>query len=132
MELDSRERPLLEGRDDQPAVLDLRRNRIGRRAVDGVAVREVDVLSVEAVQQLRPTGHSERVPAHMRHPTGLKTADSRRNELEPPTALVALAAQELHADADAEDGLPLARALANRLVEPVAGKTARGALDVAD
>ena len=53
-------------------------------------------------------------------------------KLEARTALLALAEEELHAHADAEDGAAGRDALADRIVEAVRREPAGGALDVAD
>ena len=93
---------------------------------------EVDVLSVESSHEHRRLHHRERVPAHMRHRSGSHPADGAGEELESTTTLVACAEQELHADADTENGTAGRNALAYRLVEPVRSESAGGALNMSD
>ena len=74
----------------------------------------------------------EVVPAHVRHAPRADAPDRAVEELEAGAALLALAEEELHADADPEHRPAGGDAVADRVVEAVRGEPARGALDVAD
>ena len=63
---------------------------------------------------------------------GADAADRAGQEPEAAAALLALAEEELHADADPEHGPPCRDPVADRVVEAGSRKPARGALDVAD
>lgn len=132
MELDARHHSLLDGRDDATVVIRYCDNSTIILGLGRKTMGEVDVLPVEPSHENRRLRHSERVPAHMGHRSGSHPADRASEELEATATLVACTEQELHADADSENGTAGGNARAYRLVEPVCREPAGGALDVPD
>src|SRR5439155_14233803 len=132
MELDARETLALDRSDDGATVVDVSRD--GRRidGLDRVAVGEVDILAVETVEERRRARHRERVPAHVRDALGAQATDRPFDQAEPTPALVALVAEELHPDADAEHRTRGGDPVADRVVEPIAPEALGRALDVSD
>src|SRR5206468_12561945 len=122
VELDAGEHAALDGGHDATVVVDLGDG--GAAVRPGcVAVGEVDVGSVEAVEQLGRPEDDECVPAHVRHTARVEAPYRSVEQTQPATAFLALVEEELHADADAEDGAMGGCARTERIGEPVALQT---------
>jgi hypothetical protein len=98
----------------------------------GKAVREVDVLAVEAVENGARPRLRERVPAHVRDAAGPDPPHRPFEQAEPLASLLARLEQELHTHADPGDRPPRLDPRAQRVVEAVAREPGGCALDVAD
>ena len=103
MELDAGERAVLDGGGDRAGVVDPSNHEVVVFRLDRVAVGEVDVRAVEAIEDARRPGALELVPAHMRHRAGVEPAYPTGEQAQAFAALLALPEEELEPDADAED-----------------------------
>ena len=96
---------------------------------------EVDVLAVEAVEERASASRRSAFQPMCGTVRRLETRDGAGEQAEPLAALVALLEEELHADADAEQGPAVAGPLAQRLVDAGSrepGSGARGVPDAGD
>ena len=104
----------------------------GLRGPRREAVREVDVLAGEPLEDPRRPALAQLVPAHVRHARRLDPPDGPAEEAETAPALVVLLEQELQADADAEQRTAGGDTLEQRLVQRALAKSRCGAAGVAD
>src|SRR4029079_15904858 len=103
VELEARDRAALDRGDDRGAVLDLGDgDRLVRGTTEGV--REVDVLAIEAQEQLGLAVQAQAVPTHVRDVRAAEPANRAAQHAETAAPLLAVLEEKLHPEADSEHG----------------------------